>query len=307
MITSMHRNWQDVEKKHYLFLRGILHAYFLKCEDTMAPLSPCYYFLKRVRKFILSRNIRHHIKSIRMLETFRASLGSVEQGDRLIKDLKKVINYDRFTDKKSSYNAYDLCLRSKSQMCMYCHHSYSFTIIRKGRGFRPTLDHYFDKDRYPHLALTLYNLVPACSNCNSSLKGTINFYEDEHLNPLFDDESIKFRLATKTALDPLEIVKLTQDDFSIAIDYAGAKAKRSVETFLIPERYQQFKYEALRMAKAKLAFDDLMTNKDLLLKRTMTEETTLRFDKRNYKNEMLGRLFYDVYQQFVLIKTEADE
>lgn len=41
---------------------------------------------------------------------------------------------------------------------------------------RSSLDHYFPQDEYPYLALALYNLVPACTRCNTSLKRN-SFYD----------------------------------------------------------------------------------------------------------------------------------
>ena len=41
---------------------------------------------------------------------------------------------------------------------------------------KSAFDHYFPRARYPFLGLSLYNLIPACTRCNSSLKG--DHYED---------------------------------------------------------------------------------------------------------------------------------
>ena len=56
-----------------------------------------------------------------------------------------------------------------------------------------TLDHFIDKGRYPYLALSIFNLIPSCSVCNSKIKGAIPFYGDvelEHTNPYL--ESFQF-------------------------------------------------------------------------------------------------------------------
>lgn len=51
-----------------------------------------------------------------------------------------------------------------------------------------TLDHYLPKSKYPIYAVTPYNLIPSCSDCNGLKKGGIITSElDLLLNPYFDD------------------------------------------------------------------------------------------------------------------------
>lgn len=56
------------------------------------------------------------------------------------------------------------------------------------------LDHYYDKGKYPYLALSFYNLIPSCNICNSKFKTTIDFKEIPHLHPYEDsfNEKAKF-------------------------------------------------------------------------------------------------------------------
>ena len=74
-------------------------------------------------------------------------------------------------------NALWLVNRLNITVCPYCNRTYTFTVNKKPdkakRHVRPELDHFFPKSdpAYMHLAMSFYNLVPVCPQCNQ-LKGT---------------------------------------------------------------------------------------------------------------------------------------
>ncbi|WP_250494991.1 hypothetical protein [Caballeronia sp. GAWG1-1] len=165
-----------------------------------------------------------------------------------MEEAKRVFDYDAFSKKsEKGWNAYELTKSSSHRLCPYCQQAYAFTIVartkgKKGnkviRGFRPTLDHYYPKSEYPFLGLSLYNLVPACQTCNSSLKSTKNFYTNPHLHPLRDPECLRFKL------DPISYL-LHRADSSVSLRIEleiinaslAAEAKASIDTFLLDKRY----------------------------------------------------------------------
>lgn len=87
--------------------------------------------------------------------------------------------------------------------CIYCNRSY-LTVLRdkngeiNEKGFN--LDHFYDKATYPYLALSFYNLVPSCQNCNSIFKNKKNELETT-LSPYNEDfdfhESAVFSFVTR--------------------------------------------------------------------------------------------------------------
>jgi len=90
------------------------------------------------------------------------------------------------------------------KICPYCNRSYVFTL--KGENVRPQYDHFFPKSKYPYLALSMYNLVPCCSICNSA-KSDENTYdalnnEETYIYPFRDEygNQINFRLAGQNKL-----------------------------------------------------------------------------------------------------------
>lgn len=75
-------------------------------------------------------------------------------------------------------NAIWLMTKLNIKVCPYCNRTYTFTIKNKPkkaqRQVRPEFDHFFPKSKYGHLALSFYNLVPSCPQCNH-LKGNNEF------------------------------------------------------------------------------------------------------------------------------------
>ena len=82
---------------------------------------------------------------------------------------------------------------STLKYCPYCNADtvYAFEKANK-RNVASALDHFYPKSEYPFLALSLYNLIPVCSRCNSQMKGPSDmtkianpYIEDIHKNVIF--------------------------------------------------------------------------------------------------------------------------
>ena len=70
--------------------------------------------------------------------------------------------YSNFSIRKLAYTWPEIIGVS---VCPYCNRNYIFTVPRK--KVRPQYDHYFPKSLYPHLCVSMYNLIPCCGMCNS--------------------------------------------------------------------------------------------------------------------------------------------
>lgn len=121
--------------------------------------------------------------------------------------------YTNFAKKKKEYNAYDLAKKLNIKSCPYCNRNYTFTVVAGDEEIlRPDIDHYYDKDTYPILALSFYNLIPSCIECNRTLKGTTHFNVKEFLHPYQDDFNTQAKFShTLKSLDKIEIELTTND------------------------------------------------------------------------------------------------
>lgn len=97
--------------------------------------------------------------------------------------INKIIDYDIF-DKYAYWVASEINVNT----CPYCNRSYIHTVIDKRFNgiIRPTFDHFYPQSKQPFLALSFYNLVPSCYNCNSSLKTATTITPTTHLHPYIE-------------------------------------------------------------------------------------------------------------------------
>lgn len=108
-----------------------------------------------------------------------------------ITDIKNVFKYRNIIG-----NDYFLADLLDQHTCLYCNRNYTRTIgNNKNKILRAEYDHFYSQSKYPLLALSFYNLLPTCSNCNKK-KNDTNFSIDSHLHPyLMTDEDKKFNFS----------------------------------------------------------------------------------------------------------------
>lgn len=97
--------------------------------------------------------------------------------------------------------------------CPYCNAQYTLTTInREGKKkAKFQYDHFFPKDKYPYLSLSLYNLIPSCANCNHNKRNSesnISLHYHPYHNSLAD--RFKFNINPESAL--LEQLKISEFD-----------------------------------------------------------------------------------------------
>lgn len=109
------------------------------------------------------------------------------------KILFKIFDYDKFKNTKNlQWNPHIFTESLKITVCPYCNTQFAYTINNNGYKIRPTLDHYFPQSHHPLLSVSLYNLVPSCTICNSSLKGSDNMNLAETYHPYLDEINKQF-------------------------------------------------------------------------------------------------------------------
>ena len=155
--------------------------------------------------------------------------------------------------------AYKYLTQLNLRTCPYCNRQYTFTIRKGGDETfhtRPEYDHFFDKSSYPLLALSFYNLVPSCHDCNHG-KST----KSSGINPFFDGFSAKFVIAGKDGrrLNKNEIARLNDpDEFSVEFDYPSDDEKQNIATFGLREQYNEHKDYVQEMIDKSVAYNSVM-------------------------------------------------
>lgn len=123
--------------------------------------------------------------------------------------VRKAFRYEGFRDGKDEKGMWCgwALAREYSKVVKYCPYCNSETLYAfewiddKGnrRLSKSAFDHYFPRARYPYLGLSLYNLIPSCTRCNSSLKGDFGDSLVSTAHPFGDDldSLMKFHILPK--------------------------------------------------------------------------------------------------------------
>jgi hypothetical protein len=141
--------------------------------------------------------------------------------------------------------------------CYFCNIGYinNFNKNNKKIGTSFTLDHYIPKGKYPHLALSFYNLVPSCYICNTLKKDD----EINNVSPTSSqfnfDEKVKFKTFISKENKSFQIKK--EDDFELHLkeDFSN-EYKKYMEVFKLDERYQYHKNKVLEMIEKRKIYPD---------------------------------------------------
>ncbi|MCT7573983.1 hypothetical protein N5U00_01465 [Aliarcobacter butzleri] len=146
------------------------------------------------------------------------------------------------------------------KVCPYCNRNYILNFQKKGKeNATAQLDHFFDKKKYPYLAISIYNLVPSCGTCNqrkSTIEETIFYPYNESFN-----NSVKFSLKGIKSRD--ELIKENLDFFDekrIELDYKilnnKDKVERHIEVFNIKNLYNEHKDIVSELLQKKVIYSD---------------------------------------------------
>lgn len=213
--------------------------------------------------------------------------------------LQRIYDYSIFQRKNVKiWGAYELCRNLSIETCPYCNLAFAHTIFEKNiPKIRPTLDHFFDKAKFPIFAISLGNLVPSCSNCNSSLKGTKDFFSIPHLNPLTSCEKIAITLDVNILKARFDHALLDVAPIKIDFDKKDMKVTNSVKTFCIESRYQKLVEDARIIAKGMLGFVSvpLPNTQDFERLNWVMRGVSIK----NYRNKIMGKMIMDLSEDYL--------
>lgn len=160
----------------------------------------------------------------------------------------------------SCWNAYQFVMELGVQTCPYCNRQYVSPIYSSRGKLRADLDHFLPKYRHPYFSMSIFNLVPSCKFCNSSLKSISNFSYENNINPYeqgFED-ILKFtyniKSYTATVTEKEFEIKLKEHITDEKERNIVIKAKNNAETFQIENLYNYHKKEVLNLIKKRIIY-----------------------------------------------------
>ncbi len=224
---------------------------------------------------------------------------------KLVRD---IFDYDQYISKTKW--RLRIAESTNIKVCPYCnHHSLTLLSHKNKKISGADLDHYYSKELFPYLALSLYNLVPACSLCNSKLKKNRDFYKYPHIYPYEEEFGNDARFILKR--DKLYFGD--EQEFKVEIiNHAKGmkfeKIKNSCETFKLNAIYEDRVDEIAQVIKMIRVFQsnffkdiaDILDCHYSILENEILEFVTLD-DVENIVN---GKLKKDLYEQYSGIKED---
>lgn len=165
-----------------------------------------------------------------------------------------------------------------ADVCPYCNRTFIKHVSGKKADsdgsvidvdIKAQLDHFYDKDKYPYLAVSRYNLVPCCPTCNGiGGKYMDDVAETGIVNPfaLRDSKGLTFKIDVGDS--GLMTMSKLEKDIKIKIDYpAGSAMDKNVNTFNMQMLYDCHKDYAAELYKIHL-FRQTQAYRDFIKKLT---------------------------------------
>lgn len=151
------------------------------------------------------------------------------------------------------------------KVCPFCNREYIFKFEDKIKG-KPriiaSLDHYYDKDTYPFLSVSIFNLIPCCHICNSKFKHTKNFYNQKHLHPYEDsfNEKSKFsQFFNNVNEENKKFSLLSKERISLTLKPLNDKdiaTQNTIDTFRLETLYQEHKDIVFELIQKREIYPD---------------------------------------------------
>ena len=229
------------------------------------------------------------------------------------KEAPSVFNYTTFLG--TNYDiAHKLAKYLDCNVCVYCGRIYTNTVIKNGKCIiHPTFDHFFPKGEYPLLALSFFNLIPSCYNCNCTTKGQSPISSNTtYLHPYINsadeiNSCFKFSYRLRSSANKNDQIKI--EIGAGGTDKTGTdvstKVNNSTSDFFIEDVYQVHNsYELKKMLDNRNRFSPQRI-KDMLKKNIMSEEELyglilgddIGFDDKEELNRPLFKLKNDLARE----------
>jgi len=234
-------------------------------------------YYKYIKDYINQKNTKYSLKKINcdLLTIFDKDLEEIissnpEEIRKLIKIspndfTKEIIQlkdlYEVFRNKWAVEFIDDLDIK----ICPFCNREYIFKfedgVLGKPRIIA-SLDHYYDKDTYPFLSVSIFNLIPCCHICNSKFKHTKNFYNEKHLHPYENsfNEKVKFsQFFNNVNEENKKFSLLSKERISLSLkplDKKDIATQNTIDTFRLETLYQEHKDIVLELIQKREIYPD---------------------------------------------------
>lgn len=216
----------------------------------------------------------------------------------------EAITQENYNGELKKWSAYSFVFESGIRVCPYCNRQYITPIYSRkntnkpGHFLRADLDHFYPKGKYPYLSMSLYNLVPSCKFCNSSLKG-IKEFDFNDVNPYEDSFGDHFDFKYLISEKRIKVDMINEARIKNYLSFFQIEALNSYHTNVAEDMIE----------KAKMYPDSYVENLYQSYKSKVGNKQQLRElifgiteDKAQINDEVLAKLKQDIARQLDIIE-----
>lgn len=192
-------------------------------------------FIKNL-KSQLDNSIKYSIKRKNLKKLSQAANGQIDSAEagyydffpNWIHEFGKIFNYPELSRKIGLL----LVKEWNIDVCLYCNNE-GIQVRGERSEYRPDLDHFYPKSKFPFLAVSLSNLVPAGDFCNQSYKKDDDMIDYAHPYVLgVDNKTVFF-------IDYPAGEKISENNYSVKVIPQGGKLDKNLDKFEIANLYSK--------------------------------------------------------------------
>lgn len=127
-----------------------------------------------------------------------------------------------------------------TDVCPYCNRVFIKNVnADDGKQVKGQLDHFYDKDKYPYLAILKYNLIPSCPFCNGPTgKHTKNAEDEGLISPFMLEDTNAMKFSTEITGDGFTNMDTCAKAISLKVNYYEPKMENNARVFHLEELYK---------------------------------------------------------------------
>lgn len=283
-------------------------GYFKKdgYKSHMTNLQTTYVY-KTINKSVFERYLKAQpLDLIKMHnDLFKVIYDGKHNIDEEKEALKRIFNYESAIDDMTDFS-YEVATLMETNTCTYCNRQYTLTINENDSHIiRPQFDHWFPQSKYLDFTLSYFNLIPACSLCNSTLKHGKSMTLKKYIHPYVDND-IGFRFDYHTIGKDKDGIEHYQVDCQVesCSKKQQKRIRKTLDLFRIEEIYSAHEGLELRdlVELARANPHDYISNliKKVLADTNMNEEDAYRLlfgietQKENYAKRPFSKFKIDI-------------
>lgn len=214
--------------------------------------------------------------------------------NRLLIRVRKLFDYDSFARKSGDWNAYKLVQAHGLRLCPYCQLAHvNFHLEDGGKRFsmRPPLDHFYPRARYPLLAVSAFNLIPSCWQCNSSVKSENDPLSRKLPHPIEADANISFRLEKYSRFTEIK----NPDGIEVCVEGESRDWQSFVSFFRLSDRYKWYSCEIFDLYRRHARYMDF----DTAIRGVISKDDfVLEFPRTQKNSRLLGICLSQLLDKF---------